>query len=78
MWVPMAAQAPVLLPNDHRSPSQGRHKGFGKSRNFETFQVPRDNRNFGAFGGPMATWAEHPLCGSPRVLKWAMCAANVK
>ena len=30
-WVPMGAQVPILPPNDHPNPSQGRQKGFGKS-----------------------------------------------
>ena len=57
MWLPMGAEVHVLSPNDHPNPSRGRQKGFGKSRNFEIFQVPQDNlnnNNFGAFRGPMA------------------------
>ena len=27
-WVPMGAEVPALLPNDHPNPSQGRQKGF--------------------------------------------------
>ena len=30
MWAPMGAQVPVLSPNDHPNPSQGRQKGFEK------------------------------------------------
>ena len=36
--VPMGAQVPALSPNDHPSPSQGQHKGFGKSRSFANVQ----------------------------------------
>ena len=31
-WVPLGAQVPVLSPNHHPNPSQGRQKGFGKRR----------------------------------------------
>ena len=34
-WVPMDARVPVLSPNDHANPSQGRQKGLGKGRLFE-------------------------------------------
>ena len=61
-WAPMGAQVPVLSPNDHPKPSQGRQNGFGKSQILKNSQVPLNNinnRNFGGFGGPIAraTWA---------------------
>ena len=39
-WVPRGAQAPVLSLNRHPNPSQGRQKGFGKSRILEILRVP--------------------------------------
>ena len=36
-WVPMRAQVPVLSPNNHPNPSQGRQQGFDKSRKLKTF-----------------------------------------
>ena len=38
-WVPMGAQVPVLSLNHHPNPSQGRQKGFRKSRISEILQV---------------------------------------
>ena len=38
-WVPMGAQVPVLSLNHHSNPSQGRQKGFQKSRILEILQV---------------------------------------
>ena len=38
-WVPMGAQVPVLSLNHHPNPSQGRQKGFRKSRILEILQV---------------------------------------
>ena len=49
-WVPMSAEVPVLSPSDHPNLSQGRRKGFGKSRIFEIFHRPpnsQNNRNCG-------------------------------
>ena len=77
-WLPMGAQVPVLSPNDHPNPFQGRQKGFGKGRILKNFQEPLNNLNkgnFGAFGGPMAraTWAWRLLSGSLWVLKYLYC-----
>ena len=77
-WVPVGAQVPVLSLNHHPNPSQGRQKGFQKSRISEILQVSLNslhNGNFGAFGGAMARtrWAWRPLCGSPWVLKYPYC-----
>ena len=33
-WIPMIARVPVLSPNDHPNPSQGRQKDFGENQNF--------------------------------------------
>ena len=38
-WVPMGAQVPILSLNHHPNPSQGRKKGFRKSRILEILQV---------------------------------------
>ena len=54
MWVPVGAQVPALSLNHHPNPSQGRQKGFQKSRISEILQVSLNslhNGNFGAFGG---------------------------
>ena len=34
---PMGARAPILSPNDHPNPSQGRQKRFGKGRILKIF-----------------------------------------
>ena len=36
-WAPMGTQVPVLSPNDHPNPCQGRQKGLGKTPLFESF-----------------------------------------
>ena len=74
----MGAQVPVLSPNDHPNPFQGRLKSFGKRRISEILQVSLNslyNGNFEAFGGAMAraTWAWQPLRGSPWVLMYLYC-----
>ena len=43
MWVPMGAQVPVFLPNDHPNPSQGQCKGFMKNRISKNLHVPLNN-----------------------------------
>ena len=78
MWVLISAEVAVLSSNDHRNPSQGRRKSFGKSQSFENFQVPLgsvNKNNFGAFRVPMAraAWAWQPLRGSPCVLRYPYC-----
>ena len=39
-WVPMGDRGPVLSPTRHPKQSQGRQKGFRKSRILKIFQVP--------------------------------------
>ena len=48
---------------------------MGFSGIFENFQVPLNDGNFGAFGGPLAraTWASRPLHESPWVLEYPYC-----
>ena len=55
-WVPMGAQVPVLSPNDHPNPSQGRQKGFGKRRISEILQVSLNSLHNGKFRG---FWGGH-------------------
>ena len=66
-WVPMGPSTPVLPPNGHPTPSQGRQKRFEKGQNLQKSQMPPKSGNFGAFGGPIArvTWAHRPLRGPP-------------
>ena len=84
-WVPMGAQVPLLSPNDHPNPSQGRQKDFRKSQiskkkitYHQTAFKPAMLGLWGGGGGQPGLHGPSSHYGSPWVLKYPYCHQTIQ